>query len=38
MKKIIKLTENDFIFDKVEIEACIIDTNDKLDNQWLKNG
>lgn len=25
-----------FLCDKVEIEACILDTNEALDNQWLK--
>ena len=31
------LTKNNFSFDKVEVEACIIDTNDTIDALWLKN-
>lgn len=30
------LTTNNITFDKVEVEACVIDTNDELDKQWLK--
>ena len=30
------LTENNLIFDKIEIEGCVIDSNTDLDNKWLK--
>lgn len=30
------LRENNFEYDRVEVEACIIDTNDALDDKWLK--
>ncbi len=29
------LNNNSFEFDKVEVEACIIDTNESLDYKWL---
>ena len=32
-----ELIKNNFSFDKVEVEACIIDTNDSLDSKWLEN-
>ena len=32
-----KLKENSLVFDKVEVESCIIDTNDSLDKKWLEN-
>jgi hypothetical protein len=31
-----KLSDNNFEFDKVEVEACIFDTNDSIDQEWLK--
>ena len=30
-----ELTMSSIVFDKVEVEACVIDTNDGLDNKWL---
>lgn len=32
-----ELINNNFEFDKVEVEACIIDTNDTIDKKWLEN-
>ena len=30
------LTNANLVYDKVEVEACVIDTNDGLDSKWLK--
>ena len=29
------LIDKNILFDKVEIEECILDTNENLDNKWI---